>query len=97
MLYKPCFCSGKETVSQVQHRTQGTEIPAKESAEEEAPLGDSLDDLFSFGEEDGSTDGDELSKLFDEITLGDEDEDESEDEEADLKSLREGLDDLFDL
>jgi|GEM_PF-556081 len=63
-------------------------------SEEEAAVVDNLDDLFQFGSEEDEVTGDELSKLFDDITMEEEPAEEGED---DVKSLRDGLDDLFDL
>lgn len=72
-------------------------VEEKKATKSGGALGhESLDDLFGFGEEKETSSGDELSRLFDQIAS--EESDAPSDKNAvDQKSLREGLDDLFNL
>jgi len=74
---------------------EAEEVPQEEgSAQEEEAVVDSLDDLFHFDSEEDQATGDELSRLFDDITM---EEAPSDEGEKDVESLRDGLDDLFNL
>jgi len=72
----------------------GSDAEEAEETEEEEAVADSLDDLFHFESEEDQATGDELSKLFDDITM---EEGPSEEGEKNVESLRDGLDDLFNL